>query len=503
MNDKKVVLIIMDGVGIREEKYGNAVKLAKPKFLNKAIKKFPNILLSASQEAVGLPQGQIGNSEVGHQNIGAGRVVYQELMTINNSIKNGSFFDNKTLNKLFDEAKSKRKAVHILGIASDGCVHGSMEHIFAVMKLAKEKNFKRLYIHAITDGRDTLPNVAEKYIIDLSEKIREFGVGELVSVSGRYYAMDRESHYDRTKLAYNAIVLADAEKSINLIGSVAEKVKNGETDEFIKPIILDGYGGFKKGDYCLFTNFRADRARQLCNALADPSFKEFDVESTYNLYTMTSYSSKLDELGVPCVFEQKPIKNNLTEVVTNNGGKVLKIAETTKYAHVTYFLNGLNEREYEGETRILHPSDNVETFDLKPEMQAEKIAQSCIDAMNENKFSLIVLNFANGDMVGHTGNLEATKIAVKCVDEGIKNIYKNRGEYEILITADHGNAELMIDKDGQIITSHTLSPVPFIVCDKQYRLKSGDFALKNIAPTILDILGIEKPREMTGESLLK
>ncbi len=503
MEHKKVLLAIMDGIGISNQKKGNAVRLAKPKFLNKALKKFPNVLLGASGEDVGLPQGQIGNSEVGHQNIGAGRVALQELLTINQAINNGSFYKNKVLLNMFSEVKSKRKALHIIGIVSDGGVHGSLAHIIALVKMAKDNGIKRLYLHAITDGRDTLPNIADKYIIELQNALKEIKLGEIVTVIGRYYAMDREQHYDRTKLAYEAIVLGQGQKTDNILESVQEKINSGETDEFIKPLVLNTYNGLKKGDYCIFTNFRADRARQLSFALVDSQFDKFKIENTYKLVTMTSYSDDLANLGVTCVFSQKIIKHNLTEVVTKANYKVLKIAETTKYAHVTYFLNGLKEKPYKNEERILHPSDNIATFDLKPQMQANKIADSAIEAMKDGKFDLIVLNFANGDMVGHTGNLEATKIAVKTVDSALKRMYDNRQNYTILITADHGNAECMINEKGQIVTAHTLNPVPFIVCDKNVKLKEGHYALSNIAPTILGIMGIEKPKEMTSESMLK
>ena len=500
--DNKVVLVIMDGIAIRAEKQGNAVKIAKPKFLNKAMKKFPTVLLSASQEEVGLPSGQFGNSEVGHQNIGAGRRVLQELLTINNAIANGSFFDNKVLNETLDLAKSKRKALHIIGIVSNGGVHGNLEHIYALIEQARRKKFKRLYVHAITDGRDTLPNISNKFIIELSDKIKDYGVGQLVTISGRYYAMDRENNYDRTQLAYNAIVNAKGDKSKNLIKTLNTKLKNGETDEFIKPIVLEDYEGFNNGDFCLFANFRADRARQLSYALADPNFNAFERKNIFNLITMTSYGKHLDNLKVPCLYPQKEIKNNLTQVVTQNDGKVLKIAETTKYAHVTYFFNGLREKPYDNEDRIIFDSDKVATFDLKPEMQAENITNACIEAIKENDYDLIVLNFANGDMVGHTGNLNATIQAVRKVDKCLKRIYKNIGNYQLLITADHGNAELMVDNNKQVITSHTTNLVPFIVCDKNIKLKKGDFALSNIAPTVLQLMNIQKPKEMSDESMI-
>lgn len=502
VTSKKVILTIMDGVGLRDEKVGNAVKLANPKFLNKAIKTFPNLKIDASEQAVGLPVGQIGNSEVGHQNIGAGRVVLQELLKIDNSIETGEFFKNDALNKMFDELKGTKKNLHIIGIVSNGGVHGALNHIFAVLKMAKRRRFKRVFIHAIADGRDTLPNIANTFIKELSDYIAENGYGKIVSISGRYYAMDRESHYDRTKLAYDAIVLGEGKKIDNIDAYIEKSFKSGVFDEFIKPASLSGYNGFSDGDIVFFSNFRADRARQLTYALTDNKFDAFDVSQQYKMYSMTSYGDRADKCGVECVFKQEQIKNNLTEVVSKAGGKILKVAETTKYAHVTYFLNGLREVPYKNETRILHPSDNVATFDLAPKMQAEKIAKSVADAAKNGEYDLIILNFANGDMVGHTGNLKAAIQAVKAVDKGLKTIYKGAKNYTLIITADHGNCELMIDENGKIITSHTLSQVPFIVCDKNLKLKSGNFALANIAPTILEIMQITKPKEMTSESMI-
>ncbi len=499
----KVLLAIMDGIGISDKKVGNAVKLAKPKFLNKALKKFPSALLHASSEYVGLPAGQIGNSEVGHQNIGAGRVALQELLTINSAINDGSFYKNQVLLNTINEAKTKRKALHIVGIASNGGVHGSLQHIIAVLQMAKSCGIKRVFIHAITDGRDTLPSISDNFIKELLSAIESLKIGKLATIVGRYYAMDRESHFDRTNIAYQAIVKGTGQKTDDMLKTLKGKLSLGETDEFIKPLVNSEYGGFKRGDYVIFTNFRADRARQLSYALVDSKFDKFPTDATYNLTTMTSYSAELDAMGVECAFKQKLIKNNLTEVVTKAGGKVLKIAETTKYAHVTYFFNGLREKPYKNEERILHNSDNVATFDLKPQMQAEKIADSAVQAMQQAKFDLIVLNFANGDMVGHTGNLKATEIAVKTVDKALQKLYKNKNGYTILITADHGNAECMVDENGQVITAHTLNPVPFIVCDKSVKFNDGDFALSNIAPTILDIMGIQKPKEMTCQSIIK
>jgi len=500
--NKKVILAILDGVGLRDEKQGNAVKLAKPKFLNKAIKSFPNLKINASEQAVGLPAGQIGNSEVGHQNIGAGRVVLQELLKIDNSIDTGEFFKNDVLNTMFDELKGTKKSLHIIGIVSNGGVHGALNHIFAVLKMAKSKRFKRVFIHAITDGRDTLPNIANTFLKELNDYILKIGVGQIVSISGRYYAMDRESHYDRTKLAYDAIVLGQGKKIDNIDDYVKKSFKESVFDEFIKPASVHDYNGFSDGDVVFFSNFRADRARQLTYALTDKKFDAFVVARQYKMFSMTSYGDRADKCGVEYVFKQEQIKNNLTEVVSKFGGKVLKVAETTKYAHVTYFLNGLKEVPYKNEQRILHPSDNVATFDLAPKMQAEKIAESVANSAKSGEFDLIVLNFANGDMVGHTGNLKATIQAIKAVDKGLKTIYKSAKDYTLIITADHGNAELMIDENGKVITSHTLSQVPFIVCDKNVNLKTGDFALANIAPTILDLMQIKKPKEMTSESMI-
>lgn len=501
--NKKIILAILDGVGLRDEKVGNAVQLANPKFFNNAIKEFPNLRLNASEQSVGLPSGQFGNSEVGHQNIGAGRVVLQELLKIDNLIETGDFFKNDVLNKMFDELKRTKKNLHIIGIVSDGGVHGALNHIFAVLKMAKSKRFNRVFIHAITDGRDTLPKVANKFVNELSDYIAKNGYGKIASICGRYYAMDRESNYNRTKLAYDTIVLGEGIKVCDFSNYVNDSYKEFTYDEFILPGSLYNYNGFDEGDIVFCSNFRADRMRQLTYALTDKDFKEFQVQKQFTMYSMTSYGEKADKCGVKCVFKQEKIKNNLTEVITKAGGKVLKVAETTKYAHVTYFLNGLREVPYKNEQRVLHPSDTVATFDLAPKMQAGKIAKTVASVAKRKEFDLIVLNFANGDMVGHTGNLKATIQAIKAVDKGLKTIYKKAKNYTLIITADHGNAELMIDEKGKIITSHTLSHVPFIVCDKNIELKTGNFALANIAPTILELMKIKKPKEMSAESMIR
>ncbi len=500
---RKVILAIMDGVGLRDGKSGNAVKLAKPRFLNGALKRFPNVQLAASEQAVGLPAGQIGNSEVGHQNIGAGRVVLQELLKIDKSIETGEFFDNAVLNQMLDEVKSAKSNLHIIGVMSNGGVHGALNHILALLKMTKSKRFKSVFLHIITDGRDTLPNVSDSFYRQLRDYIDANGYGQVVSISGRYYAMDREGHFDRTKLAYDAIVRGEGTK-INDVGAyIDSSFKENIFDEFIKPASVRGYGGFCEGDVVFCCNFRADRARQLVYSLSDSKFDVFKTCGQFKTYSMTSYGDKCDKCGVKCAFSQHPIKNNLTETVSKAGGSVLKVAETTKYAHVTYFLNGLREKPYKNEDRILHPSDNVATFDLAPQMQAKKIAKSVVAAAKGCKYDLIVLNFANGDMVGHTGNLKAAIKAVKAVDGALKTIFKHKNDYTLIITADHGNAELMRDENGKTITSHTLNKVPFVVCDTDVKLKNGEFALSNIAPTVLELMQIKIPKEMTSESMVK
>lgn len=499
---KKVILAIMDGVGLRESKQGNAVKLANPRFLNGAIKRFPNVELNASGESVGLPNGQIGNSEVGHQNIGAGRVVLQELLKIDQSIKTGEFFKNEVLNQMFDELKGTKKRLHVIGIMSNGGVHGALNHLLAILKMAKSRRFHNVYLHLITDGRDTLPNVADKFYAQLQNYICENGYGKIASICGRYYAMDREQHYDRTKLAYDAIVNGVGIKIDNVAEYIDASFLQNTFDEFIKPASLNNYDGFKNGDVVFCCNFRADRARQLVYALVDKKFKEFPINANFKTYSMTSYGDKCNKCGVEFAFKQHNIKNNLTEVVSKAGGNILKVAESTKYAHVTYFLNGLKEVPYKNEDRILHPSDNVATFDLAPQMQAQKIAKSVVDAVKQDSYDLVVLNFANGDMVGHTGNMKATKKAVKAVDKGLKLIFNNKKNYILIITADHGNAELMIDETGKVITSHTLNKVPFIICDENVKLKDAEFTLSNIAPTVLTLMEIAIPKDMTSESML-
>lgn len=500
--DSKVILAIMDGVGLRDEEYGNAVKLAKPKFLNKAKKQFPHSVLSASGKAVGLPAGQMGNSEVGHQNIGAGRVVLQELLKINQSIESDEFYKNEVLNQMFTDIKKTKTKLHIIGIVSDGGVHGDIQHIMALLKMAKSKRFKDVYVHVITDGRDTLPKVCDVFLKQLNDYIVQSGYGKIVSLCGRYYAMDREGHFDRTKLAYETIANGCGNKTDDFFTYINENFNNGTYDEFIVPVSLSEYSGFDDNDTVICSNFRADRVRQLTYAIVDKKFSEFKTTKCYKMYSMTSYGEHANKCGVISVFNQKPIKNNLTEVISKAGKHVLKVAETTKYAHVTYFLNGLREKPYKNEDRILHQSHNVATFDLQPKMQANKIAESVVRAVKQNKYDLIVLNFANGDMVGHTGNLKATIKGIKAVDKGLKTIYKNAKNYTLIITADHGNAELMKDDKGRPITSHTTNKVPFIICDKSIKLKNADYSLSNIAPTILDILNLKIPKEMTCESML-
>lgn len=504
----KFVLAILDGVGISGETFGNAVSQGRPKFFDKCLKTFPNVLLNASGEFVGLPEGQMGNSEVGHLNIGAGRIVPQTLLRINKLIENGEFFSNEILNKLFVQLQSKKRDLHLVGMISDGGVHSHINHLFAILDLAQKYKISNIYIHTILDGRDTKPCEALKFLKLLEEKIAKQKNVSISTVCGRYFAMDRENHWDRTSLAYKAIAEAKGTKYScfeNFFSSSKQKVY----DEFVQPFIADDeYKGVQNGDTILFFNFRPDRMRQIVSAFANSQLNVFEHNFIDNLeiYTLTNYDKDMKNFGIIPIFDDEIINNTLTEVLVKNGKKVLKVAETTKYAHVTYFLNGGKEKPFDNESRVLIPSEDVATYDLSPKMRAKEIANVVIDSIKKDTYDAIILNFANGDMVGHTGNFKATKKAIKFVSKQLERIYKacEKKGYVLIFTADHGNAEKMIDKNGQPWTAHTLNLVPFVICSNNYNLIITDkkFSLSNIAPTVLDILGIKIPKEMDSKSLL-
>jgi len=490
---KPLILIIMDGWGLRSSRRYNAVKLAKTPNYDFFLKAYPNTRLKAAQEAVGLPKGTIGNSEVGHLNLGAGRVVYQELTRINDSIKNRSFFRNKVL---VNGIKKSRK-LHIMGLLSDGGVHSHINHLFALLELCKEQNVFDVELHLFLDGRDVPAKSALSYIKKLNKKMEKLRIGRIATIIGRYYSMDRDKRWHRTRRAYDLLVRARGFKHRDAVKSVKYYYKKGITDEFMEPIVLNDYKGINDGDSVIFFNFRLDRARQITSAFVKKDFKEFTRKRVRVKFdAMCEYDKKIK---TAVAFPPTAIKNNLGNVLSKNGLRQLRIAETEKYAHATFFFNSQVEKPNKGEDRIIIPSPKVSTYDQTPEMSAYEIKKDVINEIKKDKHRVIILNFANADMVGHTGDLKATIKAVEVVDDCVKQvvdeIIKKNGV--ALITADHGNAEEM---KGKHATSHTLNDVPLILIGKKCRISKG--ALADVAPTILELIGVKKPREMTGKSLI-
>ena len=483
MNKNLIMLMILDGFGISDSSEGNAIRLADTPNLDYLFSKYPNSKINASGEAVGLPDGQMGNSEVGHTNIGAGRIVYQDLMRINNSIKDNSFYDIKEFNDAIDNCINNNTNLHIMGLLSDGGVHSHINHLFALLELCKKRNFDRVYVHAFTDGRDTDPKSGINYIRGLEDKI--------VSISGRYYAMDRDNRWERIEEAYNAIVNANATNFDSASKAIESSYNNGITDEFIKPVIINGGKKLENNDSVIFFNFRPDRARELTKKIVD----SLDVYYV----CMTEYDKTFNNIHI--AFKPEELKNTFGEYISNLGYTQLRIAETEKYAHVTYFFNGGREEPFKNEDRILVPSPKVATYDLMPEMSANTVRDKVLEAIDSDKYNVIILNFANTDMVGHTGNLDATIKAVETIDTAVGMIYKKVLEHNgiLLITADHGNAEKM-KENGNIFTAHTTNLVPFLITKEGIRLNDG--RLCDITPTILDLMNLDKPIEMTGISLI-
>ncbi|OAM92997.1 phosphoglycerate mutase [Pelosinus fermentans] len=505
-----IALVILDGWGLGDEKDGyNAIVRSEPPHMKLLSELYPTTTLTCSGEAVGLPEGQMGNSEVGHLNIGAGRVVYQELTRITKEIREGFFFTNPILVKAVEEAIVNDSALHLMGLLSDGGVHSHNDHLYALLELAKRYNLKKVYIHAFLDGRDVPPSSGIEYIKALEEKIREIGVGRIATVAGRYYAMDRDKRWERIEKAYNAMVCREGVHTTSAIDAVAESYKEGKTDEFVLPSVIDGCGdcGVKAKDSVIFFNFRPDRAREITRVFVDENFDGFArCGGRLPLYfaCMTQYDETLE---ASIAYKPQFLKNTLGQVLENVGLTQLRIAETEKYAHVTFFFNGGEEKPYQGEERILVPSPKVATYDLQPEMSAFEVTDKLIDAIKSGKFDVIILNFANTDMVGHTGKLDAAMKAVSAVDVCVGRIVETmRSQGGItLITADHGNAEKMLDHvTCEPFTAHTTNEVPLILVSEKHRgaaLHKGSLA--DIAPTILTLAGVEIPAEMTGKSLIK
>ena len=507
---KPTVLLILDGYGERKEKEGNAIALANTPVMDKLKKEFPYVEGQASGLFVGLPDGQMGNSEVGHMNMGAGRIVYQELTRITKAIEDGDFFENKALKEAVEHCKKENSALHFMGLVSSGGVHSHIGHIYGLLELAKRAGLKKVYLHAFLDGRDTPPDSGKSFLMDVEKKMRELGVGEIATISGRYYAMDRDKNYDRVEKAYRAMVDGTGEKASSVEEAIDASYAKRVYDEFVLPTVIEKDGTVhtvSDGDAMIFFNFRPDRAREICHAFCDDEFHFFNRGARKKVFFVcfTDYDPTIPNKRV--AFEKEEIHNTLGEVVSNLGKNQLRIAETEKYAHVTFFFNGGKEEPYKNEDRILVPSPKeVPTYDLKPEMSCYTVTEKLTEAIRSGKYDLVVANFANPDMVGHTGVLSAAIKAIEVVDEcmgkvvdAVESMHGN-----LFILADHGNADIMIDeKTGEPYTAHTTNPVPFIlVSEEKHKLREGG-CLADVAPTLLELMGIPQPKEMTGKSLLE
>ncbi|MCI1268764.1 MAG: 2,3-bisphosphoglycerate-independent phosphoglycerate mutase [Ruminococcus sp.] len=503
MSKKPVALIIMDGFGYNPSDYGNAVKAAKKPNIDKYMQG-PNTLIGASGLNVGLPDGQMGNSEVGHTNIGAGRIVYQMLVKISKSIKDGDFFQNKALMGAMDNCKKNGSALHLMGLLSPGGVHSHIEHLYGLLEMAKKNGIKNVYVHAFLDGRDVPPSSAAGFMKDAVAEIKKIGVGSVATISGRFYAMDRDNAWDRVEKAYNALVLGEGIQETDPVQAIENSYANKITDEFMLPTVVDKNGMIKANDSVIFFNFRPDRARQLTRTFVDPDFNGFKRANGFfklNFVCMAQYDASMPNVTV--AFPPEQLKMTLGEYLSKSGKTQLRIAETQKYAHVTFFFNGGEEKQFDGEDRILIKSPDVETFDMKPEMSAFEVTDAVVDAINSDKYDVIILNYANCDMVGHTGIFDAAKTAVEavdtCVGRMVDAILAKGGA--AVITADHGNADKMCEPDGSPFTAHTTNPVPLMIVGYDCKLRDGG-VLADIAPTMLQILGVPQPAEMTGKSLI-
>lgn len=502
MNKKTVALVVLDGFGVSQKTEGNATLMAKMPFYNSLIKEYPHSLIRASGKFVGLKNGQMGNSETGHLNIGAGRIVKQDLTIIDDAIETGDFYKNKTLLELLNKTKQKDSALHILGLMSNGGVHSHINHLYACLKMAKMQEIKEVYIHCFTDGRDTSPTSAVNFLKDIEKQTRKIGIGKIATIVGRYYAMDREKYYDRTKIAYDLLVNRNQTITDNAAATVKQSYEDGITDEFLKPIMVDNAGIIKKNDSVIFINFRKDRAKQITDALTNKNFTGFKTDFT--IKDFLTFTNLGDEFNCKIAFNKTSVTQTLSEVVSKKGMTQAKFAEPTKFPHVTYFLNGGNEKPFTREDWYKIPAKNVKTFDEAPEMSAIELAKTFIKQVIPNRYDFVMCNFANGDMVGHTGNIQATIKACETLDKALKIIVNHIKKIggEVLICADHGNAEQMIYRN-KICTTHSNNPVRVILVSDSYKnckMKSG--ALKDIAPTILYLLGIQKPKCYTGNNLL-
>ena len=502
MNKTPTTLIIMDGFGLRHETEGNAVAAAATPRLEQFFQEFAHTELSASGLDVGLPAGQMGNSEVGHTNIGAGRVVFQDLPRISKAIDDGSFFENPAYVRAMDACREHNSSLHLIGLLSDGGVHSHLEHLFALMKMARDRGLEKVYIHAFLDGRDVSPTSGADFVARTVEKCRELGVGKIATVMGRFYAMDRDKRWDRVEAAYDAMVYGEG-AAINPVPVAAVKnaYANGVTDEFVEPVICDPDGTISDHDSVIFFNFRPDRAREITRAFVDPDFSGFTRQYfPVTFVCTTEYDATMPNVEV--AYPRLSVRNGLGEYLSSMGLTQLRIAETEKYAHVTFFFNGGVETQFPGEDRVLVPSPKVATYDLQPEMSADEVADKCVERIESGAYDVIILNFANCDMVGHTGVFDAAVRAVETVDTCVGRVVDATMKMGgiAMITADHGNAEVMTQPDGSPMTAHTTNPVPFILCGAGTELRKGRLA--DIAPTILDVMGLAVPEEMDGQTLI-
>ncbi|MCI6616021.1 2,3-bisphosphoglycerate-independent phosphoglycerate mutase [Ruminococcus sp.] len=501
---KPLILMILDGFGIAPES-GNAIKAAKKPNIDKLFAENPLTQIGASGLDVGLPDGQMGNSEVGHTNIGAGRIVYQELTRITKTINEDKLKDNEAIVSAMDKALENGTALHLMGLLSDGGVHSHNTHLYGILELAKKKGLEKVYIHAFLDGRDVPPSSAADFVQACVDKTEEIGVGKIATVMGRYYAMDRDNRWERVEKAYAAMVYGEGVKAECPVCAVKNSYKEDVTDEFVVPSVVKGGATIQPNDSVIFFNFRPDRAREITRTLVDPDFDGFERKKGFfpvNFVCMTQYDATMPNVDV--AFKPQVLTNTLGEYISDNGMAQLRIAETEKYAHVTFFFNGGVEKQYPGEDRILVKSPSVATYDLQPEMSAYEVTDKLVPAIKSGKYDMIILNFANCDMVGHTGVFDAAVKAVEAVDECVGKVVDAIREMGgvALITADHGNADKMVDDDGEPFTAHTTNPVPFCVIGYDCELKDGG-RLADIAPTMLQILGLPQPEEMDGTSLIK
>lgn len=506
---KPLALIILDGFGLRDETFGNAIAQAKKPNFDRLWTEYPHTTLGASGMSVGLPEGQMGNSEVGHLNIGAGRVVYQDLTRVTKSIQEGDFYKNEVFLDALKHVKEKQKKLHLYGLLSDGGVHSHINHLYALLELAKKENVEEVYVHAFLDGRDVAPDSAVRYIDQLQAKMTELGVGKIATVQGRYYAMDRDKRWERTEKAYRAMVYGDGPHYTDPSLAIKESYEKSVFDEFVMPTVIvnetdQPIATIESNDAIIFFNFRPDRAIQISHVFTDRDFRGFDRGELFptDLFyvCLTQFSESIDGY---VAYRPTNLDDTLGEILSRNKLKQLRIAETEKYPHVTYFFSGGREEEFEGETRILIPSPKVATYDLKPEMSIREVTEAVIKEIEMENHDVIILNFANPDMVGHSGKMEPTIKAIEAVDENLNRVVEailaKKGV--ALITADHGNADKLLEDDGSIVTSHTTNPVPFLVINKNVTLREGG-VLADISPTILKLLEIEQPKDMTGKSII-